>query len=244
MGLKLCMERERLIALAYYYKGDQRKVYKAIKANEMAELKMSVNAITILDADYPKSLMDLDTPPLVLFYRGDRSLLHKDKVAVIGARDASNYAIRATCDLIKRLDSDTVIVSGLAKGIDSIAHKAAISSGHKTIAVLGSGINRCYPSCNKDLYDLMSKDHLIISEYPDLVAPLSFHFPVRNRIIAALAKQIYVMQARLKSGTFITVDVALDLCRDIYALPYNIYDEAGSGNNRLIEDGAKMILFE
>lgn len=238
------MERDVLVALAYYYKGDQRKIYEAIKASENASLDKPVNAITILDDDYPKSLMDLVMPPLVLFYRGDRSLLKGEKVAVIGARDACSYAKKATNDLIRRLDRDVIIVSGLAKGIDALAHKAAIASGHKTIAVLGSGIDRCYPNCNKELYDLMSKDHLILSEYPDLVPPLAHHFPTRNRIIAALAKQVYVMQAKLKSGTFITVDAALDLCRDIFALPYNVYDEAGAGNNRLIEEGAKMILFE
>ena len=130
----------------------------------------------------------------------------------------------------------------MAKGIDAQAHKSALTG--KTIAVLGCGIDYIYPKVNTDLYRLLSKNQLILSEYPGRVLPLAYRFPIRNRIIAGLSESLYVMQASLKSGTLITVNEMLNLNRDVYALPYNIFDMNGIGTNHLINEGANMILLE
>ncbi len=234
------MEREKLIALAIKYKGNYRMLYEALRKGEDAPMPKDVAAITIFDKDYPKRLRELALPPLVLFYRGDRRLIKEEMVAVIGSRKMEDYASRATKDLVSSLKKRYTVISGLALGVDGMAHHCALT--HKTIGVIGCGIDRIYPAANKELYEAMSKRHLIISEYPGDIAPRAEHFPFRNRIIAALATKVFVMQASLRSGTFITVNEAIELDREIYALPYDIYDEAGKGTNLLIEEGARMIL--
>ncbi len=217
-------------------------VYEAIKRDEDIEGVDDVDALTILDDDYPQAFWRLKLPPLVLFYRGDPSLLKSDIVGVIGSRRPGSYALNATVDLCSRLKHKYTIVSGLAAGIDAIAHTSALS--HKTIGIIGCGIDRVYPAANEALYDKMKKSHLILSEYPGCVAPLAAHFPFRNRLIAALSSKLFVMQAGLKSGTFITVTQAIDLAKEVYALPYGIYDPDGVGTNQLIKEGANMILSE
>ena len=236
------MDRYKLIALAIKYQGDYKKVYQAIKNDEDIQGVYDIKALTILDDDYPKAFWDLKLPPLVLFYHGDIDLLKRDIVGIIGSRSPCDYALRATKDLCNKLKEKYVIISGLAKGLDAMAHLEALS--HQTIGVLGCGIDRVYPACNKELYAKMKKDHLIISEYPFDVTPLAHHFPFRNRLIAALSKKLFVMQANKKSGTLITVDQALELNRDIYALPFDIYDPNGEGTNHLIREGANMIIKE
>ena len=234
-----CMDRERLISLAIKYSGDYKRVYQALKDDEICDIKDDVQALTILDEAYPKAFFDLSLPPLVLFYHGDISLLHTRCVSVIGSRDACEYAKRATRDLCDVLKREYTIVSGLAKGIDAIAHLSAIDQ--KTIGVIGCGIDRVYPFCNSKLYAIMAQRHLIISEYPGCTRPYASHFPFRNRLIAALGEKMYVMQASMKSGTFSSVNEALELNRDVYALPYPIYDPNGEGTNHLIAEGANMI---
>ena len=236
------MNSKQLIALAEKYQGEYNAIYKAYLNNEIIEESKTKNAITILDENYPSILKELKNPPLVLFYKGDIKLLNEICVGVVGSRLASIYATKVTKELVNVLKERYTIVSGMAKGIDSIAQIAALD--HKTIAVLGSGIDYIYPYSNKDLYESLAKGHLIISEYPGYVKPLAYHFPIRNRIIAALSQKLFVMQSSLKSGTLITVNEALNLGRDIYALPYAIDDKCGLGTNMLIEEGANMILYD
>lgn len=236
------MNREELIACAIEYQGDYSKVAQAFYNNHLVKSNAYADAITILDEDYPSLLKDLTNPPLVLFYKGHRELIQGKKIAVVGSRKPCEYAIFATSKLVTLLSKEATIVSGLAKGVDACAHLAALNN--KTIGVLGCGIENIYPKENEDLYQRMIANHLIISEYPGYVLPLAYHFPFRNRIIAGLSEELYVMQASLKSGTLITVNEMLNLNRDIYALPYEAFDINGIGTNRLIYEGANMILME
>ena len=159
---------------------------------------------------------------------------------MVGSRKHSDYGEKMTTDiggdLAKR---GYVIVSGLARGIDSIAHKAAIDSGGSTIAILGSGIDVCYPPENQDLYDEIKNNHLLISEYPNDVQPDSYRFPIRNRLIAGLSKTLVVTEASYCSGTLITAMLALQGNTDVMCVPY----EAGrqSECNRLISHGAYLV---
>lgn len=229
--------REKLIALAIKYKGEYFDIAKAIKTNEEIEEKDYPNCLTILDDNYPKSLRELKAPPYVLFYKGNIELINSDNIiGVVGSRVACDYALKATKDLVNA-NYNNVIISGLAKGIDAKAHEEA----NRTIGVLGCGIDFIYPKENIKLYAKLENEGLIISEYPDSVLPYAYHFPFRNRIIAALAKRIYVMQSSNKSGTVTTINEALELQKEIKVLPYSIYQEEGQYNNRLINDGAMLI---
>lgn len=237
------MNRDELITCAIEYQGEYTKIANAFY-NDEKDFKQIIkaDAITILDKDYPQDLKALPNPPLVLFYKGHRELISGPKVAIVGSRVPCEYAIYTTKKLSEQLAKNYVIVSGLAKGIDACAHLGALQN--HTIGVLGCGIDYIYPRCNLPLYEEMKKSQLIISEYPGKVKPLAYHFPFRNRIIAGLSQSLYVMQAGLKSGTLITVNEMLNLNRDVYALPYEAIDPNGIGTNRLINEGANMILPE
>lgn len=233
------MERNTLISYAIKYKGEYEYIINAIKDNEQVDKYYEVNAITILDKDYPKRFLDLKYPPIVLFYKGDISLLHKRCIGIVGSRIPCDYAIKAT-KLLSDSHKDKVIVSGLAKGIDYYAHDSA----YKTIGILGCGIDYIYPYSNYPLYKKIEKNGLIISEYPFMSKPLAYHFPFRNRLISALSERIYIMQSRSRSGTMTTVNEALELGREIRVLPYDIFNENGTNNNQLIYEGATPIKIE
>ena len=229
--------REKLIAYACKYEGEYFKMLKAInEQEEIEEINMN-NCLTILDDNYPEALKELKYPPLVLFYKGNLGLLSKEKIGVVGSRIACEYALKATEYLIEN-NKDKVIVSGLAKGIDGKAHDASELS----IGVLGCGIEYIYPIENINLYRKLEKDGLILSEYPGLTKPLAYHFPFRNRIIAALANSVYVMQSSERSGTVTTINEALELQKEVIVLPYSIFDKHGQYNNKLINDGASIYL--
>lgn len=237
--MKYPLMREQIIYYSYKYKGEYARIIKAIKDDEDYKSLGIDNCLTILDAEYPKELSLLHYPPLVIYYKGDLSLLKEDKVAIVGSRIASDYAKEATIKLTAKLnEQNLVIISGLALGIDAIAHFHA----KRTIGILGSGIDYYYPRQNEKLIEECSKKHLILSEYPGLTPPLKHHFPIRNRMIAALGRELYVMQASVKSGTMTTVKHAIDLNRDVYALPYRIFDLEGEACNMLIQEGAQMIV--
>lgn len=229
-------KRKRLISLVLKYHGDYNRLIKAISENEEVIECSQQKCLTIFDDEYPQVFHELKYPPLVLFYKGNLNLLKEEKISVVGSRNASDYALKATRDLCLHY-SDRVIVSGLAKGIDAMAHQYA----SKTIGVIGCGIDYIYPYCNKELYKIVEKEGLILSEYPGMTKPLAYHFPFRNRLIAALGDTVYIMQSSQKSGTMSTINEALELGRDIKVLPYNIYSPEGEYNNHLINEGAQMI---
>ncbi len=230
------MNRNELISISYYYSGDYNKILKAINNKEIVPIVDISNAITIFDDIYPKSFLNLRYPPLVLYYKGDIALLNSECIGIVGSRSACDYALKAT-ELLVKNNLDKTIVSGLAKGIDTCAHQNAL----KTIGVLGCGIDYIYPSCNYKLFKDIENNGLLISEYPKMCKPLGYHFPFRNRIIAALSDKIYIMQSSLKSGTMTTINEALELGKEVRVLPYDIFNEFGLNNNKLINEGAMMI---
>lgn len=195
--------------------------------------------ITIEDEAYPETLRHVPTPPLVLFYKGDLTLLERKKLAVVGAREATNYGYQVLQSLMPDITKrGFVIVSGLAKGIDSFAHQFAISNHGKTIGVVGTGLDVCYPKNSGNLQMEMSKNHLVLSEYPNGTKPAKFHFPMRNRIIAGLSSGVLVVEAKKRSGSLITAQQALDYGKEVFAVPGAILDERSSGCHQLIQDGA------
>ena len=235
--------KKQLLFYALKYKGNYDAIQNAICHNEYWTENgiHEIKHFTILDSCYPQEFLKLKSPPYVLFYEGDVSLLERRKCSIIGSRIPCFYASKFTTFAARELAKYYVVVSGMAKGIDGIAHTAAMKEG-KTIAILGSGIHRCYPKENKHLFHEIGQTHLLLSEYPFDVEPRKEHFPFRNRLIAALGEFLVVSQAQKRSGTMITVNEALDLGKEVYTIPYEIYDVNGEGCNILIEQGAELIL--
>lgn len=237
--------REQILYYALKYHGEYASMHQAIMRNEKWErINCKQRYLTILDEDYPKELLLLDYPPYILFYEGDLTLLKYPKVCVIGSRNCSRYANNSCYELIRSLDPQTVIVSGMAKGIDALAHYNALKLGYKTIGVIGCGLDKSYPKENDELYEKMKKDQLLLSEYPAGSLPLAHHFPWRNRILAALGDRCYVVEAKSKSGTMITADYVQSLNKEIIAFPYRFDDDFGIGCNYLIEQGASIFIKE
>ena len=234
------MDRNTLIAYALKYKGDYRYIERAVKRNEeIIPVECKTSCLTFFDEEYPKEFLPLSEPPYVLFYKGDLSLLKEEKIAVVGSRDPCAYAVKATACLCRHY-RDTVVVSGLAKGIDGIAHEF---SG-RSIGILGCGIDEIYPRENEKLYRKLEKEGLILSEYPGRVKPLGCHFPFRNRLISALGERVYIMQSSRRSGTMSTLKEALDLGKEVRVLPYDLFSKEGENNNLLIYEGASPISCE
>ncbi|HWL12310.1 MAG TPA: DNA-processing protein DprA [Ureibacillus sp.] len=189
---------------------------------------------------YPESLHDLIDPPLVLYAKGDISLMKNPrKIGIIGSRKATSYSALAMDYIVPPLvENNIVIVSGLAKGADSLAHRATIKFGGKTIAVLGHGFSHLYPPENSELAREIEGNHLLLTEYPPYVGVQKWHFPMRNRIISGISNAIVVTEASLKSGTLITTDHALEHGKDIFVVPGPILKEQSQGTNSLLREGA------
>ena len=193
--------------------------------------------ITRFDADYPRSLLDLALPPPLLYCRG--VLPAGTAVAIIGSRLMDDYGRQAARWFAEQLAvAGVAIVSGFARGIDTTAHQATLDAGGRTVAVLGCGIDIDYPSGNAPLAEEIRHSGAMISEFPFGAEPRAWRFPIRNRVIAALAVGTLVVEATIRSGSLITAHHALDLGRDVYAVPGRIFDERSSGTNALIADGA------
>ena len=241
--------RKLLIYLAVIFKGDYEQILNTmllkdfdVPYEEVIKVYQSLpcKVMTYLDYDYPEKLKRIKHPPLVLFYYGDISLLDKKSISVVGSRDYSNYGKRVTERVIAGIIKGKVVVSGLARGIDAIAHQAAIDHGGQTIAVLGSGIDYCYPSENRKLYEEIKKNHLLISEYPFDAMPDREHFPMRNRIVVALGDALFVPQINsYMSGTMISLNLGLDLNKEIFVAPHPLGSE--TINNQLLNEGATLI---
>ncbi len=204
--------------------------------------EQKVKVLTILDGAYPQRLKEIYLPPIVLFYRGNLSLLNQRAVAIVGSRDHSKYAKDCICELIPVLVNDNIVViSGLARGVDTLAHEETLKVNGNTIAVIGSGLDVVYPPENGKLYDVIAKKGLILSEYPLQSRPLKFHFPYRNRIIAGLSHGVCVIEAKEKSGSLITANLALSENREVFAVPGSIFSIHSKGTNSLIEAGACLV---
>ncbi len=204
--------------------------------------ELGIRIVTLVEAEYPSLLREIDDPPLVLYVRGELPIDTSKAIAIIGTRRASRYgnlvAGRFASQLALR---GIVIISGLAAGIDSAAHHGALDVGGKTVAVLGSGLDRIYPKRNKALFDRIAAQGTVISEYPLGTKPAKWTFPQRNRIISGLSRGVVVVQAPERSGALITARLALEQGREVFAVPGNITSIVSAGTNRLIKDGAKLV---
>ena len=190
--------------------------------------------------DYPEYLKHIADPPLVFYTLGDVSLLKKPIVAIVGSREPTMNNIYMTQELSKFLTENNItVISGLARGIDATAHHNSLNN---TIAVLGTGFNKLYPKENIGLFNKIKEKSLIISEYPLNRLPLKYNFPQRNRLIAALADIVVVIEAKERSGSLITARFALEYNKDIFAVSGHSLDMKSRGSNLLIKNGANMLL--
>ena len=199
---------------------------------------MNYNFITIKDDVYPECLKEISNPPLKLYYKGNLDLLKEERlIAVVGTRNPSSYG-KLCCEyMVKKMTAANItIVSGFAKGIDSIAHKTSLLTEGKTIAVIASGLDIVYPASNLSLYREIEEKGLILSEYEAGVKPFKSNFPQRNRIIAGLSKGTIVVESKDRGGSLITADLALEFNRDVYAVPGDVFSEYSKGCNNLIRD--------
>ncbi len=197
------------------------------------------------DPLYPECLKEIHDPPAILYYKGNVELLsaERPKIAIVGTRVPSEYG-RKYCGIIgqKLSRGGQTIVSGMAMGIDAVAHRAAIDEGQFSIGVLGCGIDQIYPKQNEKLYQRILEKGLLLSEYEKGVLPHPIHFPERNRIIAGLSHACIVIEAAKKSGSLITAEMSMDLGRDVYAMPGPIYSNKSIGCHELIRNGAFPIV--
>lgn len=191
---------------------------------------------------YPALLTEISDPPACLWMRGDRSILSVTVVAVIGARNASHEGLIAAGEIAFDLArAGIVVASGLARGIDSAAHRGALDGGGKTIAVLGTGIDRVYPAENDLLTEQIAASGLLVTEFPPGTLPQDWHFPKRNRIISGLSRAVVIVEAMEKSGSLITARLAADQGRDVMAVPGTFVGGRNRGANALLRDGAKLV---
>jgi len=213
--------------------------------NELLLLeKMKVNVVTIKEDTYPVLLKNIYDPPPVIYYRGDfvEIMRRKKGIAIVGSRKATYYGRKVAREISLELASrGYIIISGLARGIDTNAHLGALEVGKETIAVLGCGIDRIYPAENRSLAYRIIKDGAIISEFPIYTKPEKSNFPRRNRIISGLTLGTLVVEAANKSGALITTDFALDQGREVFAIPGSIHSFLSMGCHDLIKQGAKLV---
>ncbi len=216
------------------YRDESEKIFEEI-------YKLGIQVITIQDEMYPYYLKNIYDPPVVLYYKG--TLQKNEKmVAVVGSRKASGYGLKMAGELSEQLcENGFTVISGLARGIDTYAHRGAIKSSGRTIAVLGCGIDIVYPWENKSLMEKITTQGAVISEYIPGVQPRPQNFPARNRIISGASLGVVVIEAGERSGSLITADFALEQGRDVFAVPGNIVSSTSIGTNRLIKEGAKIV---
>jgi DNA processing protein len=219
---------------------DREKLDLDVELEKLA--KQDITVLTWEDARYPPRLLQIPDPPPVLYLRGSFTDDDEWAVAVVGTRRASAYGKAVTQRLIADLAANHVtIVSGLARGIDGEAHRAALKTHGRTIAVLGCGLNLIYPPEHRNLAREIAENGAIVSEYPLGTRPEAGNFPPRNRIISGLSLGVLVVEAGIKSGALITADYAAEQGRDVFAVPGNLYVRSSLGTNRLIQDGAKLV---
>jgi len=208
-------------------------------------VKEEIKYVTILDKDYPPLLLEVYDPPPILYYRGSLDCKNYFPLAIVGARKYSPYSEKVINELIPTLVANNfMIISGLARGVDSLAHRATLLTSGKTWAVLGSGLDwkSIYPPENVGLVkEIVAAGGAVFSEFPLGTAPLPTNFPLRNRIVSGMSKGVLVIEARQKSGALITANFALDQNREVLAVPGNIFSEVSVGPNELIKNGAKVV---
>lgn len=208
------------------------------------EVGTEIRIVRLDDPDYPPQLREIADPPAQLYVRGSLNW-QQELIAMVGSRKPTDYGIRVTSQLAQALVGKCIIVSGLAYGVDSVAHQTVVENGGITVAVLGTGVDSdsIYPPINRGLADeIVRNGGAVISEYPPGTSPEKFHFPQRNRIIAGLSRKIVVVEAAEGSGSLITAKLALDYDREVLAVPGPITSPNSWGPNQLIAEGAKPVL--
>jgi DNA processing protein len=215
---------------------------KSVKRELSLLEKVGGKIIAFNDDAYPKRLKDIYDPPALLYVRGELRREDELAVAIVGSRKTSPYGRWFTEKIGRDLACHGVtIVSGMARGIDSVAHQGALQGGGRTIAVLGCGIDVIYPSENRDLFHQIIEHGAVLSEFPMGSPPEGGHFPRRNRIISGLSMGVVIVQASAKSGSLITAGYALEQGREVFAVPGNVGAEGSRGTNQLINEGAKLV---
>lgn len=199
--------------------------------------------IKLGDSEYPQSLLDIYDPPKQLYVLGDDKILNEFGIAIVGSRNCTKYGEQTAKSLSYNLAKYNInVISGMARGIDSAAHTGCIIGNGKTIAVLGSGFNHIYPKENKSLFnEILENGGAVITEYEPNTMPNAENFPRRNRIISGLSKGVVVVEARERSGSLITAELALNEGKEVFAVPGNINSNLSKGTNELIKDGAKLV---
>lgn len=219
-------------------------IKKVNPEKEMAKVeRLKIKVLTLEDKNYPKNLAEIFDPPGVVYYKGSLAPQDEISLAVVGSRKYTPYGQEVAEKLVFELASaGLVIVSGLALGIDTLAHKACLEANQKTIAVLGCGLDQIYPVSNIRLADeIIQNGGAIVSEFPVGMPALRFNFPIRNRIIAGMSLGTLVIEAAPDSGSLITAQAALSQNREVFAVPGSIFSESSIGPNKLIQMGAKLV---
>lgn len=213
----------------------------SVSSSETPLLRSSAQFISITDPLYPPSLKHISQPPFGLFVAGNPALLSQPALAVVGSRYGDQYGRRAIEKIVPPLAKNGIaIISGLAKGIDSFSHEAALQCGGKTIGVIAGGFNHFYPKENVALAKKVAQHGVVVSEYPPDRKPARWQFPARNRIISGLSKGVLVVQAAEKSGSLITAEYAMEEGKDVFAVPGPVDHPLSKGVHDLIADGAKL----
>jgi DNA processing protein len=219
-----------------------RAIEKAEKVMAAAE-KVNARVVTLWDAEYPQRLQTISDPPALLFVKGLASPLYNYSIGVVGTRAPSDHAQRVAFRLGAELAASGVtVVSGMAIGIDSLAHEGALAGGGRTVAVMGTGVDVIYPSTNRKLYGRIVEQGAVMTEYVPGTGPEPFNFPPRNRIISGVSIATVIVEAGLKSGALITAKTAIEQGRDLFAIPGAAAQERSAGVNRLIKDGAATMV--
>jgi len=201
-----------------------------------------VRALTWDDPEYPSRLREIHDPPPVLYVKGELLPEDETSITVVGSRKCTSYGKEAARRIVRELvESGFTIVSGLALGIDAIAHRAALEAGGRTLAVLGCGLDIVYPKENRRLAGEIAESGALLSEYPLGTKPKPEHFPRRNRIMSGISLGVLVVEAKERSGALITAEFALEQNREVFAIPGSIFSPSSRGTNRLIKEGAKLV---
>jgi len=230
------LHRELIHSIANF--NDWAEIDKEIQRARAAGIKM----IPFSDAAYPASLRAIADPPPLLYVKGELRDNDSRAIAIVGSRSASDYGRRIARDLARGLASfGFTVVSGMARGIDGMAHESALQAGGRTLAVLGSGVDRAYPPEHEMLYRRISENGAVISELPMGARPIAFNFPARNRLISGLSLGVVVVEATEKSGSLITASLAAEQGREVFAVPGEAGASRSRGSHRLIRQGAKLV---
>ncbi len=242
------MDGAKLRKIADRYHLDARLIRQASQAPEFGKelsymRKEGINAVSCLDEVYPQVLREIADAPPVLFLKGDLLPSDADAVAIVGARRCSIYGMRMAEKLGYELAARGItVISGMARGIDSAAHRGALKAGGRTIAVMGSGFRHIYPNEAEGLAEEIRDNGAVVTEFHSDVGPLRENFPRRNRIISGMAKGVVVVEAAVKSGAMITVDFALEQGKEVFAVPGRADSGISGGTNSLIQTGAKLVM--